>query len=300
MNTVPGRLIFESRTDYMQWLANYNRQKLSKIFDEAFMRRLEMRRVSASQCRKAHQEVENAIFVDSYFSRKGWNLCEVMRRDQKTFRRLTDNNVALALEGKKKRAEKLVKTGMVPILIRPEMYHLRLDIVEYLRIKGCVILGEYEKRIGFSQYWALYEHAFGDIVKEMHVRRRMFGYINKPAYLILAKALWDKNSFINADFMAKNLKGKAGFYEDGTIRGEVIFREVSSILDKGDPIEFFALDPLMEYVYNDDTVYEDGIASKLHANLHGIHLPERHEVKKDLSILLTAREMDELISIYSG
>ena len=51
----------------------------------------------------------------------------------------------------------------------------------------------------------------------------------------------------------------------------------------------------MEYVYNDQTKYDEGIKSVFHANLPGVHIPDSQEVAKDLSVLLTRDEMKHLL-----
>ncbi len=299
MDTVSIETTHRIRTEHMRWLAEYNRRWLRNIFDPDLVRCFEARKASAEQCMAAHRQIEDILCIDTYHSSKGLDLCKIMRNDEVLFRSLTDKYVALTLDSKIGQVERLLMTGMVPILIRPEMYHIRFDIIDYLISQGCFIFGEYEKRINFGQYWILYEHVFGDTVKEMHVRRRMFGYLHKPAYLILVGIDTNSNSMQNADLMVRNFKGRAGFFQANTLCGDVIFREVSNILSRNDDTELFAIDPIMEYIHNDDTVYEEGVVSKLHANLHGIHLPEYHEVKKDICALLTEEEIDGLVTAYA-
>lgn len=288
MESVPTREREKVRAEYLSRLAQQNEEVLSKYLDSERLERLKKRTADAVECHAIHDSLEEQIFSSSGYD----NLCDVMRNYKPRFRELTNQHIQSFLEDKKDIVDRVTQTGVTPVLVRPEAFHLSYKIAAFLKERGFEVVSMTTRRVSFEEYWAIYEHTFGDPVKENHVRRRIFGYINRPACLLVVKNKLAGNSKECADMIAKKYKGKAGFKNDDTLRGGLIYDEISEIRDANDSSALFALDPLMEYVYNDHTTYEKGIASIFHANLPGVHIPESQEVEKDLCVLLSRKEME--------
>lgn len=282
------------RENHIQWLFEANSSLLGTYLSQDLIQRFQRRIVSSDECKDVHDCFERALFVDELTRDSQQHLSEVMRNSPSEFRVLTDKLVAEVAKESADFVGSIYDAGVVPVLIRPELLYLGDHIRKILLHHGMEIFHEVCISLTFRQYWSLYEHVFGNRVKEMHVRRRSVGYLNRPCHLVLLR---QRNSDAQrlSEYLINRVKGDAGFYEKGTLRGDVIFCELSRVVADDNPRDFFAFDPLMDYEYNDDSIYKSGIASKLHANIQGIHIPEPHEVLKDLSVLVQPNEAREII-----
>ena len=261
---------FKVRDQYLSQLAIHSRETLSRYLTEDQIGRLETRTAEVSECRTTQNLLEEHIFSLPEYN----NLCDIMRNDKLRFRELTNEHVKSFLDDRKDLIGGVLQKGVVPILVRPETFHLTYRITAFLKERGFEIVSMKTQRIGLEKYWAIYEHVFGDPIKENHVRRRAFGYINRPACLLIIKHKNSDNSRECADLITKKHKGIAGIKDNNTLRGGLIYDEISAILNSNNKKDLFALDPLMEYVYNDQTKYDEGIKSVFHANLPGVHIPD--------------------------
>ncbi len=270
---------FATDRSYLKWLAERNRTILLKYLDIILVNNMRFRRATKFDCWRAHRVIEekmfkhrNKVMLPEYFS-------------DGRFRKILDKLVRSVLLKRGSLVNSTISQGIVPVLVRPEMFYKYRDVELFLESRRFEVVAKFFGSINLLQYMVLYEHAFEDPLREPHVRRRAFGYMNKPVCLLLVRRRFCSFSE-TADFLVGKLKGCAGIYEKGTIRGDLIFQEVSRIIEEGCPEELFALDPLMEYEYDDGSLYRKKIESKLHANIHGVHIPEAHEVRKDLAVLL--------------
>jgi len=281
------------RSEYFSRLTQYNEDALSKVLDKSLVERLRNRTASMEECLRAHDLLEQERFSIPEYP----DLCHIMRNDTVRFRELTDMHVRNLLLETSDLIGKVLQTGVAPVLIRPEVFHLSYKVSAFLKDHGFEVVSMQTTSVDFKKYWALYEHVFGNPIKEAHVRRRAFGYIGRPACLLLVKHTSCSDSMKCSDLIIRKHKGKAGFKDDDTLRGGIIYDEVSAVIDSKDKTDaLFALDPLMEYMYNDHTKYEEGITSVFHANLPGVHIPEPQEVAKDLGILLSREKMEAIIA----
>lgn len=287
-------LSLHDRDHYLRWLAWFNERVLLKTFGADVVGRLKNRSSDQEECLSSCTTLEDTLFVDTSESCGIRNVATVMRDDPVTFRQMTDSLTGGISVDQLRLADSLLEHGIVPLLVRPEFLYLREAVCNLLAQYDIRVVAEQVKQISFRQYWIIYEHVFGHPVKEMHVRRRAFGYLNRPSYLFLLQAE-GRDSQSLSRLLIKEVKGSAGIFTEKTLRGDVVFREVSEILSIGKPEYLFALDPLMEYVYNDDSIYNEGVVSKMHANLQGVHIPEPHEVRKDLCVLVKKGDIKKLI-----
>jgi len=282
------------RVNHLAWLAGVNESVLKKYFSTRLVRRFKQRIATRDECLRAHDLIEEVLYTESATHTQE-PLSIILRQSSREFRRLTDEAVARTMRDMESDAQQVYDKGHVPVLIRPEMLYLQLAIERLLVSHNLEIVARIRTSLTFQQYWVLYEHVYGNRIKEMHVHRRAFGYLNRPCILLLLRRdEFDAQRL--SEYLINRVKGDAGFYESSTLRGDVIFAEVSRILAEEDKQTLFALDPLMQYVHNDNSIYRSGIASTLHANLQGVHIPEPHEVLKDLCVFLKDSQARERIA----
>lgn len=285
-----------SRSELYAYLAEQNLHQLEQCLPDYLFKRTLARNLSRTDSLQAAEYVEQELFITGYedFPNIG-KLIQSRQLDRVTV--LNEENLLRIIQGKEQRVAKLTAAGVAALLVRPEVFHLKDLIQSFLEDKGFQVIYRGGKSIDFAHYWALYKHVFSDPVKENHVRRRALGYVDRPTELIL---FTDPNRRYGADAMAlangikADHKGIAGVYEPHTLRGGIIYAEMTMARIGYDIQTDIALDPLWQYHYADPSVYSKEVHSHVLANLPGVHIPEGHEIEKDLGVLLTLDELKNL------
>jgi len=278
---------FLERQAHYQSLQEYNLKFLKSLVKKNLFRKITCGCLSKAEAESINAKVEAKLFKvlpDVYaFLKKG---------QTKEVRGFINEFLSSFFETAEL-AQALIDIGYVLLIVRPEMFHVSNLIKSFLESNGFTIAYYKESTISLKQYLCLYEHAFGQPVKEAHVRRRMFGYINKPVMFIVFNSI-DFNSGLGlSEYFTANLKGKAAHFEANTLRGELIFREMSVARDTEDAR--LALDPLMQYELLDDSIYTYGIENKFLVNLQGIHFPEPQEVLKDFYVMFDRKTLNLIL-----
>jgi hypothetical protein len=222
----------------------------------------------------------------------------LLNADYDTFRHLGEINLRRLWGEKIPEVVELIRAGVSAIVIRPEVRHISPLIYQYLEENYFNILFSKTLTLNFDQYWGIYEHAFGDPIKEGHVRRRMFGYAGREIELLLINDLegrYGKTGVDLAEGLKREHKGTAGVYDGKTLRGGLIYAEMNMVLKSRRNSVFYALDPIAQYRYSNPRNHSNGFMDHVLLNLPGVHLPEGHEVLKDLSIMLDIEDFTKLL-----
>lgn len=203
-------------------------------------------------------------------------------------------------EEKKQRMRSIAQNvGM--ILIRPDMVHASKDFEQLISSRFEVEHSE-DRIIDAETYWDIYQHDLYRL-ETMHSRlTRAAIYIGSSCRLIVYR---EKRSALSpiADFVHENIKGNQGFYEPGTLRGDVVFRNALSLNfhkiehEHTDPRIKIATDPFGAYrnlVRNAPDKHPPGLVFPiLFYNGVGVHVPTYQEMTTDLPSLLRAKQVDE-------
>lgn len=177
------------------------------------------------------------------------------------------------------------------VLIRPELRHIRSRLIKFLESNGCEVILTKEVIFDSKTTFGVYSH---DVVKYQKAM------VTRLKSLVLNVCTSEVVVFRHSDtksLLSKQFKGVAGFYQPNTLRGDIVYNEMKSMY-YDDPKKFHAaLDPtgIMELCMDEqilpklNPLQEDKIY--LH---HGVHLPLKSEVIKDLGFLLTQQELRRL------
>jgi hypothetical protein len=287
---------FAEREKHYDQLAKLNLEKITQITDsQDLISKFNKCILTKDESLYLRKLIEASMYKIEYDDFPNvYNIIE--GNNQTMLQKLNNDNLSRITAGKSYRVESLLDKNIGLILVRPEIYHIKDLVKDFLETKNFQVIYSADKTINFSQYWGLYNHAFADPIKSEHVRRRSFGYIDRPCELILFTDRTKRNQNIKlSDWIKNNLKGNAGVYNKNTLRGGIIYAEMSMVRMGFNPKTSQALDPLNLYSFDSKESYKyaNSISTVL-ANLPGVHIPEGHEIEKDLNILLSLDELNNL------
>lgn len=196
----------------------------------------------------------------------------------------------------------LNKLGMV--LIRPEAigfsdkYELMLDFL------GLKVIFKKTVQLDFSQYWALYHHGLICPDAEYDFPTRTMNYINKNCKLLILYSN-NENLYPLADYIT-SIKGKQGVYNRGTLRGDIAFNELKSIISNEDKNSFLYpeynlyFDPigmcrhLVRGNIDSDEAHKIADIPLLFYTGQAVHVPNSNEILNDLSVLCSEKDLCEI------
>ena len=185
----------------------------------------------------------------------------------------------------------VLKNNLAAILIRPEMFHARGQIMDFLKQNGLIIAYTHEFCVSYTQYCKVCEDTIGLAEAIYNIPTRSLVYTAGQCLLVL---LSDQNCTESlADKVVRELKGTGGIYNPNTIRGGIVYQEASRLgfNTLSDPTLQAALDPA--------GIYRWLVKSPLHKALKGsqpedqllkynaisVHVPDQSEMKRDLILL---------------
>lgn len=275
------------RKAHLRNRAEENRRIIVETCGEEYWNALQNNALKTDDYYEGYHKIEDALFIDP---RAGESVAAMIRGESQKFRQMTDEVVAQMLLDKKSDIEQLTKMGIVPILVHPEFLYLYPQIEALLKDAGIQVVQSIRKKLSFFHYWILYEHAFSDPIREPHFHRRIPWYIGRESHLLLAASSMSAAE-LSQRFIVE-IKGTAGVFCQGTIRGQIVFSEVETLFaEQNHRLSLLALDPWQGRVYDGDELYGSRIAPKEYAKFPGVHIPEPHELAKDLGILVCTDEI---------
>jgi hypothetical protein len=177
------------------------------------------------------------------------------------------------------------------LLIRPELRHIRSKLIAFLESQGCDIV--FTKNVLFNAAitFGIYSHDVVKYQKAMVTRLKSLVLNIQPSEVVVFRHKDTKS------LLSKKFKGVAGFYQPNTLRGDIVYHEMKSMY-RDEPKKFqAALDPtgIMELCMDNQILPKLNPAQEDKIYLHhGVHLPLKSEVTKDLGFLLTQEEMRRL------
>lgn len=189
-------------------------------------------------------------------------------------------------------------------LIRPEMFHVRGKMEDFLRKNGFQIVLSDERRVDSRSYGVLYNEAFDIEPAKPSWPTRTIVYLDSPSFLIVFKD--PKKRFGNeklANGFFENHKGHEGIKDDRTIRGSVVLEEALRLGFhelKSEELAL-ALDPFttLRNIVQRSGQQPHSHLPKKHAllkyNAVSVHVPNTSEIQRDLAIL---NDIYQLKGIY--
>ena len=189
------------------------------------------------------------------------------------------------------------------VVVRPEMYDSREEIVKKLEDLKFEILHSGDKILSREQYITLYYHGLIHPYSTIDFPTRTLNYIDKKSYLIIvsSKDRGNVSDYLNA------IKGQPGFISENTFRGyttEVLkayiktrdsfYSEYNALLD---PISAYRLivDHKVDQTKTDNH-HEQADFPLLYYAGQGVHIPDSTEIQRDINVICTEKELKKVIA----
>jgi len=194
------------------------------------------------------------------------------------------------------------------VLIRPEMFHYRQIIYQFLTERDFKVVYDDVRVVDAIQYALIYKHVFGIPEARSALPTRTMTFINSPNLLVVftdPKKRYGGTFESLADGFFKQHKGREGVHQQNTLRGEIIYQEAVRLgFDTlSDFIIALATDPMYAYrhiITQPGDHYHTYIKADkplMAYNAQGVHIPNSTELPKDLLVLNT---VDQLNDIYEA
>lgn len=208
--------------------------------------------------------------------------------------------------------EQIVKRGVAMVLIRPEMYHTRGDILDFLVREGFQIVIEKDATVNTDQLYRLYRSVIRNVrhfIRELPTRAVV--YTDSPAALVLltdpVKRYGDKPEYLTNGFFGE-YKGAPAVYGPRTIRGGVVYNSALRLgFDKPSETIGMATDPFgaLAHLVNEPEPhwYHANTPQRLRMlryTAQGVHIPNLSELPGDLDVLASRQELLEIHGILTG
>ena len=195
----------------------------------------------------------------------------------------------------------LSKIGL--ILVRPEMYDNSEKIINKLKELRFKILHTGDKILSIEQYITLYYHGLIHEYSTIDFPTRTFNYVGKKSRLIIVSS----NDYGNVSTYLNTIKGQPGFISKDTFRGETTesLRKYVKSNDRFYDEYNVLLDPISAYrLIVDHKV--DQTKTDNHQELadfpllyyagQGVHIPDKNEIERDISVICTEKELEKALS----
>lgn len=189
------------------------------------------------------------------------------------------------------------------VVVRPEMYDSREEIVKKLEDLKFEILHSGDKILNREQYITLYYHGLIHPYSTIDFPTRTLNYIDKKSYLIIVSS---KDRGNVSDYL-NTIKGQPGFISENTFRGyttEVLkayiktrdsfYSEYNALLD---PISAYRLivDHKVDQTKTDNH-HEQADFPLLYYAGQGVHIPDSTEIQRDINVICTEKELKKVIA----
>lgn len=207
------------------------------------------------------------------------------------------------VERQKALLEIMVARSFGAVMVRPEMYHHRAKIADFIENQGFRITSELDRSVGYDPYAVMYRDVFSREAALPSLPTRTMVYINSPSSLLVF--VDNKNRYANkpiADVFCEKFKGKEAIPDANTVRGGVVLTEALrlgyDLLQ--DPVLQLALDPINALR---NIVKLPGIQPHSHLPIErrllkydavSVHVPDSTEIIRDLAVLCSIGEIEEI------
>lgn len=277
------------RLVHMDRWSSSNIDTLRNLLSDDLFRKVIDNHLDVRSSTEIMRRVELHLFADLRIGRDSF--IDLLRTRRSSLRRRVDDLVSDATRHWRL-GESLKQQGYCLVLIRPEIMYLSALASDLLRAHGYFEVISREVVLTPAKYVALYSHVFLDEVKEAHVRRRAFGYVNQICRaLVLRRGAAPQIGLGPAEYLSSNVKGSVLIENRWTLRGGIgISEALVNYVDKNKVIRI-ALDPMKTYTHLDNSVECLPPYKRFASNLHSVHIPSASELVKDLCVCFGPSEL---------
>lgn len=285
------------RGQAVRQLALYNEGILQSLFGNGFVEKSRKGTLTSQETRDANYRLAEYLYS-----------AETAKHVYKNDTQWLDSKYKALLSGTLADQVDLPWAELGMVLVRPELYYARETVVGFLNNKQFRVIDQRTVTLNFEQYWQLYHHGLIDPDSREDFPTRTLSYINQDCRLILFDDPKRRYKQPLSDGFVAEFKGTRGTLQPGTLRGELVINKMFA-LGVNMPLNSeaaLAFDPIQAYRHIiDGTIASDG--AHLGAELPflfyagvGVHIPEAHELKRDVNVLYSTDELIRIFNEYSN
>lgn len=265
---------------------------IGKLFGDAFLQKAENGAILPEETTAANLKLANYLYDEKLTKL-------ILEEKIEGLVNLSEQNLQKFMTNEKQTIAGILESvGLSILVVRPEMYYLSNKIEKFLLEKGFGLVDSFDHQLNFKEYWALYS--------EHLIEKEPFNDFPTRTLVYLAskcKILLFSRNGSNHDIL--HFKGERGSVMPGTLRGDVITKESLYLLNSGLLSRkdiFFTLDPINSYRHivsgkiKSDNIHKKYNFPFLFYAITGLHIPDYGEAKKDLCVLLSAKQLKKTLS----
>ncbi len=198
------------------------------------------------------------------------------------------------------------------IVVRPEMFHLKNEICDFLVANDFRVNFITDKQITIKEYFQLYKEVIKNVpALQSALPSRTMTYTNALSSIIIFSDPQDRFTRMDqtlADGFFNSFKGTEGKPTKNTIRGDLVFNEALRLgfNNMSNPTISQAVDPFGAYAQiieqPGEHWYHLKTEEKLYAlmyNGQGIHFPNSAELPRDIATLHSCETLLEILESLS-
>ncbi len=257
-------------------------------FGKDFVIRAHARKLTKEESLEANEILSKILYPNGLADLlRGGCFSDVTALSLKNIKAITSNRSDII--------DSIIKNGAGLILIRPEMLHAHKLVERFLTERRFKVEISLEKKIDFNSYWAIYNDGLINPDSFLDFPTRTLIYTSGHCRLIIFTDPKNRYGSKMMDDFCRLFKGEEGVIKEGTIRGEIVLRELLrvGVGDRSKKDLEFILDPIGMYRHIvDANIPSDGIHNKCdHPFLHyagaGVHIPDSGENSLNFRALLS-------------
>lgn len=289
--------------EYLDRLHNDNLQTVESLLGRAYRDASSEDTLPATQVAEANEALSEYLY--------GAELSDLVKRNKVArLNRMHDEIVAqtLAPEDSLRNVD---IGGLGIVVVRPEAMDLVNECKDLLNSYGLKTVLDKKMQIEFEQYWSLYGPGLSDPESRYDFPTRTLNYINKDLLvLVVSGTLNTLHLAPISDFITDYLKGRQGSYDPGTLRGDIAYTALRDLVSfDGNrfltPNMNLAMDPIGAYRQlvcgglESDRMHSSADLPLLFYAGQSVHVPDNEEMRRDIRLLLTEEEINEVIEVVN-
>ncbi|MCK9416203.1 MAG: hypothetical protein WCR68_00670 [Candidatus Dojkabacteria bacterium] len=228
------------------------------------------------------------LFMQSYLTNEQFKL----------FQSSVDLKDDFDIKKEEELVNEILKNDVCLITIRPEMTHYTENIIAFLQKENLLPIQIVDHKLSEQQYWDLYHRGITTPNARTTMATRTIVYTSSEVTTVVFKNLKPKQNYPVSNYLFNSLKGSAKEYSENTLRGDLIRNEAKRMglnnmnMDKTTAL---AIDPFG--TYRNMLKQEKDPSNKLFQyTAVSVHIPNRKELARDLSVLLDYNQLTSVIN----
>ncbi len=279
-------------------LAHQNTRVVGDLFGEEYVKASADNTITPSQFLSANEQLAHSLY--------GSDIADLVYRHKTDLLNRRREEVIERVSAPQSALQGLDLQRLSIVVVRPEALDMVDAVTALLDTHNLEVVVNKPTQLSFEQYWALYGPGLVDPDAHFDFPTRTLNYVDKDIRVLVTKS--SRNDIATrpvSDFITSELKGRQGSYTPNTLRGDIAYTALKSLVTTDgtsfiNPSHNLALDPIGAY----RQLVTGGVASdRMHVTAdspllfyagQAMHVPDSSEMNRDIRVFLTEEEISGL------